>query len=44
MFKRCKYCGAVLHDKGCPNNSCIAYIKVEPIQIEAKKKTRIKKS
>ena len=26
-MKRCKFCGAIEHKDGCPNNTCIAYVK-----------------
>ena len=26
-MKRCKFCGAIEHKDGCPNNTCIAYVR-----------------
>lgn len=37
-MKRCKYCGAVHTEKGCPNNTCIAYTKPEVTQVTLKKR------
>lgn len=28
-MKRCKYCGAICTENGCPNSTCIAYTKTE---------------
>lgn len=37
-MKRCKYCGAVLTENGCPNSTCIAYIKSDVTQVTPKKR------
>lgn len=37
-MKRCKYCGAILTENGCPNSTCIAYIKSDVTQVTSKKR------
>lgn len=37
-MKRCKYCGAIQTENGCPNSTCIAYIKTEVTQVTPKKR------
>lgn len=37
-MKRCKFCGAILTENGCPNSTCIAYIKSDVTQVTSKKR------
>lgn len=37
-MKRCKYCGAILTENGCPNSTCIAYPKTGVTQVTPKKR------
>ena len=43
-MKRCKYCGAICTEKGCPNSTCIAYTEPEQdVTQVTPKKRKIKK-
>lgn len=37
-MKRCKYCGAICTENGCPNSTCIAYIRQDVTQVTPKKR------
>lgn len=37
-MKRCKYCGAIRTENGCPNRTCIAYTEQDVTQVTSKKR------
>lgn len=37
-MKRCKYCGAIFTENGCPNSTCIAYTEQDVTQVTPKKR------